>query len=375
MAEKSGDSGVFFIFFSSKLLIILLTLLISFLFAFNINYAENMYVHKIPDSFLDKFSGWDGQLYIKIAEQGYAFNHLQDGIIDYTFYPFYPLLIRSFNYLFHNSLISGLFISYLTSFIGIFFLYKLIRKDYNSNIALKSILYILIFPAAIFLSAVYTEALFLMLVVMSFYFAREKSWPAAGILGFLASLTRVQGIFLFFPLLYMYLKDIGFKIKKISWNSLFLLLIPLGTFLFFLYLWIEIGNFFASIEAQKAWGRTLMFPLLALFKRSFMDPSLHRIDSSSVDALFGTIFLISLVFMYKKIRREYWIYSFFVWVIPLLSGSTLSLTRFLILSFPTFIYFALLGEKSKAFHYILIVVFSLLLAFFSILFTNWYWAG
>ena len=38
-------------------------------------------------------------------------------------------------------------------------------------------------PIALFLSAVYSESLFLLLVIGSFYAARLGRWPAAGALG------------------------------------------------------------------------------------------------------------------------------------------------------------------------------------------------
>ena len=59
------------------------------------------------------------------------------------------------------------------------------------------VLLLLLFPTSIFFNAVYTESLFLLLSVASVYFIRKGRYREAGILGFLAALTRVTGVLLF----------------------------------------------------------------------------------------------------------------------------------------------------------------------------------
>ena len=91
-----------------------------------------------------------------------------------------------------------------------------IKEEFDEHIAYKSIFYLLLFPTAYFFTAMYTEALFLFLVASMFLFARRDNWLVVGILGFFLSLTRIQGIILFIPMLYMYLSKIKFEFKKID---------------------------------------------------------------------------------------------------------------------------------------------------------------
>ena len=50
------------------------------------------------------------------------------------------------------------------------------KLDYNDGVAKKAVLFFCVFPTAYFLSALYSESLFLVLVLASFYYARQTRW-------------------------------------------------------------------------------------------------------------------------------------------------------------------------------------------------------
>src|SRR4029077_2699644 len=60
-------------------------------------------------------------------------------------------------------------------------------------------------PMAFFLSAVYSESLFLALSVGLFWSARKGRWAIAGALGALAGATRSVGVVLILPAVVLYL--------------------------------------------------------------------------------------------------------------------------------------------------------------------------
>ena len=97
-----------------------------------------------------------------------------------AFFPLYPLLIRFVGALAGNHFIAGLLISNACFFFGLLFLYKLLEHEYDRSVARRAIFYVSIFPTAVFFSAVYTESLFFMLTVASFYYMRERRWWLAG---------------------------------------------------------------------------------------------------------------------------------------------------------------------------------------------------
>src|SRR5207302_5745906 len=71
----------------------------------------------------------------------------------------------------------------------------------RASIARRSVWLLALFPASLFFSAVYTEALFLALSVGAFLAARRGRWWLAGLLGGLAAATRNVGVTLLVPLI------------------------------------------------------------------------------------------------------------------------------------------------------------------------------
>src|SRR3954467_2623401 len=75
----------------------------------------------------------------------------------------------------------------------------------DALVARRAVWLLALFPASLFFSAVYTEALFLLLSVGSFYAARQGRWAWAGVLGGAAAMTRNVGVMLLVPLALLYL--------------------------------------------------------------------------------------------------------------------------------------------------------------------------
>ena len=128
--------------------------------------------------------------YLDIARRGYYGT-------DMAFFPLYPATIHVVGSWIGNQLVAGLLISNAALFFGLLFFYKLVEHQYTRAVAHRAIFYVSIFPTALFFSAVYSESLFFALTVASFYYIREHKWLAAGILGGLAALTRVEGCLLY----------------------------------------------------------------------------------------------------------------------------------------------------------------------------------
>jgi hypothetical protein len=87
-----------------------------------------------------------------------------------------------------------LLISNLSIIAALFFLYKLVLLNDQDGIAKKAVLVTMAFPTAFYFGTAYSESLFLLLVVASFYYARKKSWLIALILAGLSSVTRLIGL-------------------------------------------------------------------------------------------------------------------------------------------------------------------------------------
>ena len=108
---------------------------------------------------------FDGVHYLRIAQDGYAYQFTQ------AFFPLYPFLVRLISYLtFGNFLVAALLLSNLAFLAGLLLFYKLVKKNYDEKIAFWSCLFLLAFPTSFYFGAVYTEGLFFLLIISSFYF-------------------------------------------------------------------------------------------------------------------------------------------------------------------------------------------------------------
>lgn len=345
----------------------------------------NYFYRSANNLFERSLATYDSQYYIKIAEDGYLNGPMNNKL--YAFYPLYPILIKIFSPVFlHDSFLTGIFISFICSFFAIIFLYKLLRLDSEEKTAILTVFYYLIFPAAIFYCAIYTESLFFLLSVLAFYFARERKWLLVGLFGFLAALTKAQGVLLVVPLAIEYLMSDEGKLNwsnartKLNNNDLGLvLLIPAGLLSFFIYSFLTKGSFFLPLQVQGIWYRKPMgignfVNVLDRGLFHFNTLPFHNYRLSMLDFLFSIIFLLLLIPMVKKIRLSYIIYSFLLIFVPLSTGTTASMIRYLSVSFPHFLFLAQVGEKSKTINAIIILIFVSLLLYMGIRFVDWHWA-
>ncbi len=173
----------------------------------------------------------DSYHYLHIAQHWYDSNPANDQYNFIVFFPLYPILIRLITFNFNYINLSALIVSNISSVIALIYLFKLTKLDFDDGVAQKAILFLSIFPTAYFLSVIYTEGLFLALIIASLYYARREKWPLAGVLGFLAALTRLGGLLMMPVLIVEYLHQKSWNPKKIANLNLLWICLALGGFL------------------------------------------------------------------------------------------------------------------------------------------------
>jgi len=137
---------------------------------------------------------WDACWYSKVATFGY-----EAGQDSASFWPLLPVLMRVVAWPFGGDVaLSGLIVVGVAYVIAIAGLYRLVTRDLGVEVAQRTVLFITIAPAALFLFAPFTEAPFLAATVWAIVGARERRWGAVAAL--LASLARIQGVFLVLPI-------------------------------------------------------------------------------------------------------------------------------------------------------------------------------
>ena len=138
---------------------------------------------------------WDACWYTKIATFGYVGGDPNS----VAFWPLFPAAIAPIGAILGNAMaLAGLIVSgfaYVAAMMG---LERLVTRDFDREVAVRTVVLISIFPTAFFFFAPFTESLFLALAVWCVVAARQGSL-VAGTGNGSARLTRVQGLFLVLP--------------------------------------------------------------------------------------------------------------------------------------------------------------------------------
>jgi len=299
--------------------------------------------------FFTAFKTWDGSRYLFLAENEYP-----QGVTTHAaFYPLYPFLIRSVGFLLlGNTLAAGLLISSLCSLLATVYFYLFVKKMYNAPMAFTACLFMISFLTFFYTSLVYTEGLFLLLVIAFFYYLYEKKFYPCFILSILIPLTRPTGILMIVPLLGYVVLDIRNAGKvNISRNALLLPGFITGFILYLLVMNFYTGSFFSGFEAQNLYPAhnsldTLLQPL-SWFQRNFLTIhyTLNGYTTSILNRVFFGLFLVLLYFIWRYTDTTLFVYSLVMGLIPAMSDSFMSYIRFLLVIFPIFIVLALKFQK------------------------------
>jgi hypothetical protein len=329
------------------------------------------------------WANFDGVHYLSIAGNGYT--------TDMRFFPLFPVLINITSRIFGSGIpfgaiqfFSGFFIANFCFFLSLIVFYKIIVLDFSKDIANWSIFFLLIFPTSFFFVSLYSESLFLLLTLLTFYFARRKNWILVGVFGLFLSATRLVGVLILPALLFEFLKEESVikKIKegkerfKLVVSLLLLMIIPFGLLA---YAWFNLtrwGNAFSFLLAQGDLGNSrsvsaVVLPVQTIFRyiKLLTNFPVNQYEWWIALLELLTFFFVSfLLFIawYKRIRASYIIFASFAFLIPAFSGTFSALPRYSLVLFPVFIALALIKSKKIKFIYSgvsLALLFILLMLF------------
>ncbi len=331
-----------------------------------------------PFVFLRALGASDAQWYLKIADSGYPIYWTIEfnGLSSYAFFPLYPIVIASLNFFIHNVELSAFVMSNILLLANFFSLYYVISKLYSSQIALKAVWLLFLFPFGIFYRSYFTEGLFLLLLTWFAYFLIQKKWSSTALFASLLFITRPNAILLsaiVFWYLYTAVRDKSLSIKK-AILCIILAFVPYIEWLYFCYL-----NAGSPLYWQKAFS--LWYPdkstiyvwdnIVRIF--SFWSLPVHDYHYSKLDTLVVLLVICFLIVSKKRLKPQLWWMSLLLGIFPLLVKDTASYARYQSALFPLFIYLAMILHKT---HFIIVsAVFFVLLCMTSIIFVHWYWVG
>ena len=369
------------------LLTVSVMVIASRLFIFFIGYLAHVYFNKINIGFFESFKDiwvrWDSNHYIFLADKWYT-NQGDDRLL-IVFFPLYSILIKFVKIFVPNTIVSGILVSNICLIFTCFYLVKLVEPDYGQETGFRVVKYLLIYPFSFFLSIVFTESLFLMLLVMFFYYMRKKDWLLAGFLGFFASLSRLYGILLLVPACAEVVLSSEFKSFIRSWDwkkyrfyllkiCVFLLLIPAGIIVYLCLNKAITGDWFRFLEYQRNhW--TNEFGFIGNTLKGIMSGAINPREGfeSRICLWWPAIssFVLALSMMLYGIRKMRITYILFMIVYTYIAYSPswlISAERYMLVLFPMYIPLAVLGRKKWA-DTVITVGFSALLCYCIFLFT------
>ena len=339
----------------------------------------------VTSVFFYPWANFDGVHYLSIAGKGYD--------VEGRFFPLFPFLIHGVSFLFSPkpfdaiSFFTSLFVANICFFLSLIVFYTLIRLDYTERVGKQTILTLLLFPTAFFFAAIYSESLFLLLTLLTFYFLRTKRFLWAGIAAMCVTATRVVGIAILPVIVYEYYRyyksnpKLG-KQKRIV-QGLPLLLSPLGIAAYMLYSnwkWHD-PLYFIHAQGMLENGRSVnsfVFPLQTLY-RYIKILTINPINQYewwiALLELVTFFFVCSMLYLaWKKgVRFSYLLFAIGCFLIPTLSGTFSGLPRYAAVLFPIYIVIGLLKNKK-----LLLAIYSasgILLFLLLILFSKGYYVA
>jgi hypothetical protein len=218
---------------------------------------------------------WDTFWYLDIASRGYHWNGNPLEQQNIVFFPLYPLLMRLAGALLGgHPLAGGLAVSLLAFLFALVYLWRLVADQFGTETATTAVVLLCSFPFAVFFSAVYTESVFLLIIVAAFFHARRREFGTAAVWGLLAGLARPNGFLLAVPMAWLAIiqnrdreAPRNFRGSVSLWPmcsvsrrpqgfcpGLLAVVAPIaGMLLYSAYLKLAVGQAFAWVSGQAAW--------------------------------------------------------------------------------------------------------------------------
>lgn len=228
-------------------------------------------------------NAWDTSWYRSIVMEGYALEPSPGRTeVNWAFFPLLPMIIRG---LFHLSNVEPYLIAsvvntiFLVGIVVVGFAY--IQETRHSAVQASAIGIIFTFGAySFYFSIMYTEALYLLLLLITLYALEKKEYLVMGIAGAFLSATRNTGIMVVFAVgvkvIMNYVMEnedekksfVGFlKYVFGDWKLVLgVCLMPAGLFAFMAYLGWKMGDPLAFVHVQVAWGGEMDNPIRILWR-------------------------------------------------------------------------------------------------------------
>ncbi len=304
------------------------------------------------------FNKWDAGWYlgyVRGIDSGQMIVVPSSGQAAWAFFPLYPLCVFAVWKLFGGVIdpgVVGAILSMCFFMLAEYCAYKYVKLTRGSlKLAYELIAFLSFGLYSFYFSIMYTEALFLLLLTMSFYYLKKENYIAMGICGALLSATRNVGILFVFVILIdqimKYMKSqnkhsiVDFAIVTIKKEKLILgtCMVPAGLFSYMMYLIHYLGDGLAFIHVEKTWGRQYN----GIIKNMY-EEVINQFPPSYLGIAVGSFMLLMAYSVLKNHKFEEMIFPILIFFMSA-SSYVSSVPRYLIGSFT--IILAFMDEYTK----------------------------
>jgi hypothetical protein len=314
---------------------------------FPMGQREQFTVFPSTNLFWDTFARFDSGWYFNIARYGYEW--VEGGRSNLAFFPLYPMLMRYVALGLGGGrsrvYMAGILISWTTFIAAMIVLHRLARVELeDEEAALRTVLYVAVFPFAFFFGVVYTESLFLLLSVTAFYGFRTQRWALGAVAGALVTATRANGLFLVPALALVAWRETRGDRAATLRASLALVCTLTGVALYSAWVYSVTGHPFEWANTINRWnwhpGATAGWtPLLTVITALFTRPYEYVTSSPQavVDLLnagAGLALLLATPFIWLRFGPAYPVLILLNLYVPLSSGALEGIGRYCAVLFP-----------------------------------------
>jgi len=249
-------------------------------------------------------------------------------------------------------------------------IYALAWDRLGADAAWRAAFYLLVFPSALYMAQVYTEATYLALSLGMLAALYRRRWLIALPLIVLATLTRAVGLFLVLPFVAVWLRDWWNGIQPPRWALAGVVAPPLA--------WLAWNRWIASlgvdpVEVYASFNREVLslrglLDLAGDVVYIFQEPNAVHVALDLAMALGG------IVLCLVALRREpgLALYGLAAIALPLSSGQLTSMSRYVLAAVPIFLVLARAGQR-PVFDRVWTMVSLLGFAFYVVLYVHGFW--
>lgn len=311
----------------------------------------------------ERLAPFDGQFYLDITWRGYRrFDDWPHG--NFAFFPLYPSLLFVLDALGGPTILIAALVHLMLSAASCVCLWVLAER--LGTPPWIPVALILAWPGGAFHVLVYNESLFLFVSTLTAALSLHGRHRIAGAAGLLAGLTRPQGVLV--SLLLLPLVRARPVIEPRRW---LVALTPVAGLLFFmLVLELQVGSPLAFLEVQESWGRSpAPFAVALAFHRAM---ALEGLLPDCLTAI-GGILMIPVLFW--RLPLPLALFGAASVLMPLSTGTPLSMCRFLSVAFPLFLALGSLLSRRPGVAAGVILLEAVVQAWFIQRLAHWEFAG